>query len=199
MGANESPRVRPLTRKEIERRASDEVNDFCASQRKSRYPLDVIRMLLYYEKKGEFELGVEPLAGTKAGEYRPEENLVVISEATYRAAQNGDGDARETVTHEIGHALLHGDQLRVVAATGASVARIHHNHLPQNENPEWQADTFSAAVLMPKHKLLQLIQFKNPDPWVINVPVTIHAMKETFGVSHSTAMRRLSDLMRSRK
>ena len=54
--------------------------------------------------------------------------------------------ARFTVAHEIGHLILH---------EGFALARgaVRHKHY---EDSEWQADTFSAELLMPSHMCKEL-------------------------------------------
>jgi hypothetical protein len=72
----------------------------------------------------------------------PDGPFIKISGQVYEAAYGGEGRARFTILHECGHVLLH----RKVA--------VHHRgpvgaDLKPIENSEWQANTFSAELLMP--------------------------------------------------
>lgn len=64
-----------------------------------------------------------------------------MSETTYGALLNDQARARFTAAHEVGHIILHcGEHVRY-----ARLAR-----LADEVNPEWQADVFAAALLMPE-------------------------------------------------
>jgi transcriptional regulator with XRE-family HTH domain len=69
----------------------------------------------------------------------PAQQKIILREDVYTKAWKGDGRARFTVAHEIGHLLLHSD----VAFTRSS------DSYPVYRDSEWQANTFSAALLMP--------------------------------------------------
>ncbi len=57
--------------------------------------------------------------------------------------------ARFTVAHEIGHAILHGQELVEMAkCEDPHVLYIRGEIEPENECPEWQADRFAEAILM---------------------------------------------------
>ena len=69
-------------------------------------------------------------------------NKINIRQDVYVAACHGDGRARFTIMHEIGHFLLHGPSRVALCrlAPGESLRSF--------EDPEWQADTFAAEFLM---------------------------------------------------
>lgn len=68
-------------------------------------------------------------------------NKTEIRESVYTAACCGDGRARFTMMHEIGHCLLHTPD-RIALCRLAPGEKL----LPF-EDPEWQANTFAAEVL----------------------------------------------------
>lgn len=70
----------------------------------------------------------------------PDQNKILISEATYDAAVDGDGRARFTIAHEIGHFFLHKGQM--------SFARSTNGNHKIFEDAEWQADTFASHFLI---------------------------------------------------
>ena len=71
----------------------------------------------------------------------PNENRILIREDVYNLAAKGQGRARFTIAHEIGHILLHSDK-------HVSYAR---GEIPKYCDPEWQADAFAGEFLMPYH------------------------------------------------
>ena len=71
----------------------------------------------------------------------PNENRILIREDIYSRAVEGQGRARFTIIHEIGHALLHG---------GRSVSYAR-GEIPTYCDPEWQANAFAGEFLMAYH------------------------------------------------
>ncbi|PWL03705.1 ImmA/IrrE family metallo-endopeptidase [Hallerella porci] len=69
-------------------------------------------------------------------------HCIKIREDVYINACQGDGRARFTIMHEIGHFILH-DPTRVALCRLAPGERLR-----AFEDPEWQADTFAAEFLM---------------------------------------------------
>ena len=71
-------------------------------------------------------------------------NEMVVREDVYDMAYAGNGRHRFTIAHELGHYILHQD--------GVKMCRIAGNErLVAYLDPEWQANTFASAILMPKH------------------------------------------------
>ena len=73
------------------------------------------------------------------------DNKIIIREDVYEKACNGDGRARFTIMHEIGHFVLHRPE-RVVLCRFAP--KSASSCIPSYEDPEWQANTFAAEFLM---------------------------------------------------
>lgn len=103
----------------------------------------------------------------------PEENCIKIREDVYENAIAGIGRDRFTVAHELGHYLLHQVQNIVLARTG-------NNKIEAFRNPEWQADTFAAELLMP----INLIEGTDNK----------FSISERFGVSYKAAKVRLNKI-----
>lgn len=68
-----------------------------------------------------------------------------IREDIYEAACNGDGRARFTIAHEVGHFLLHTPDSIVLCRLEPG------QRLRPFEDPEWQANTFASELLMPPY------------------------------------------------
>ncbi len=81
----------------------------------------------------------------KCGETFPAENRIEIREDIYEKACLGDGFARLTVAHEIGHFLMHD-------MDSVSLCKlIPGEKLKAYEDPEWQADAFGGELLAPSY------------------------------------------------
>jgi uncharacterized protein DUF955 len=90
---------------------------------------------------GDAKLGPSVLACSRGD---PPE--IVLSESTYRRAIGGNARARFTLAHELGHVMLcHIGEFR----RDAGGRRL--NAIGRQADPEWQANQFAAAFLMPEH------------------------------------------------
>lgn len=92
-----------------------------------------------------YEIVAQSEMPDKEGETIPSINTVKIREDVYEKAIRGDGRARFTIMHEVGHLLMH-DNNRV------ALCRKSNNVTPKvYESPEWQADVFAGEILIAKH------------------------------------------------
>lgn len=90
-----------------------------------------------------YEIVSDAEMGSDQANYSPVSNTMRIRNSVYEGAYNGNGRDRFTVAHELGHYFLHSD---------VSLSRADDNiNVPAYRNPEWQANTFAAALLMPDH------------------------------------------------
>lgn len=94
----------------------------------------------------------------------PEDHTIKIRESIYDGARRGNGRDRFTIVHEIFHFIWHDSE-------GISLAR-NPEAVKLYENPEWQADVFAGAFLMPS----RLIRGKS-----------VSEVMEECGVSKSAA------------
>lgn len=87
--------------------------------------------------------------------------LVALTEATYEDLRAGNGRALFTLGHEIGHAVLHPEELVDRRLAAVDSRALHRGRLGGHQafmDTEWQANVFAAAMLMPATGLLQLEQ-----------------------------------------
>ncbi|MBK8160293.1 MAG: ImmA/IrrE family metallo-endopeptidase [Rhodospirillaceae bacterium] len=84
----------------------------------------------------------------------------------------GAGRDRFTACHEIGHLVLHQPQYLS--------RRLEHREMRTFEDPEWQANTFASALMMPER--------------FVKKCHSIEMMVEMFGVSEPAARSRLRNL-----
>lgn len=160
--------VEPRSRRQIEAIA-DAVREVLGISKGARiamqpvleFALDDLVEGAYYDIANDTDLG-----GAE-GMTHGTEPVIVLSASCYMRLGRSDNRARMTVAHELGHLLLHSGQ------------RVFHFSEPMNDNrfdPEWQADQFAAALLMPREAFSRMRTVKQ-------------AMK-TFGVSKAAAIRR---------
>ena len=106
----------------------------------------------------------------------PQGTFIALREDVYRDACRGDGRARFTVAHELGHLVLH---------TNQPLRRATHGELKPYLSSEWQADMFAAQLLMPAKFF----------SWVD----TEQAIIQRHGVSYTAASKRLDYLKKKGK
>ncbi|WP_351008793.1 ImmA/IrrE family metallo-endopeptidase [Shewanella sp. S1-58-MNA-CIBAN-0166] len=117
--------------------------------------------LLVYEVVEDHELGDED-----ARTY-PNNKRILIKNSVYEAAADGNGRARFTIAHELGHLDLH-------KGVQPGFSRGTHKVF---EDSEWQADTFASEFLM------------NTD--FIYSTDSAEDLVERFGVSYTAACMKL--------
>jgi transcriptional regulator with XRE-family HTH domain len=69
------------------------------------------------------------------------ENRLILREDVYEKACRGEGRARFTACHELGHYVMHSQ---------IAFARVRDDHEPIFRDAEWQADTFASSLLLPR-------------------------------------------------
>lgn len=83
----------------------------------------------------------------------PTERIIYVRESVYTGACRGIARDRFTITHELAHTFLHRE-------SSISLARVDvGSSIPRYRDPEWQANTFAAELLVPFH----LMQDKSID------------------------------------
>lgn len=93
--------------------------------------------------------------------------VITLAASTYTGLKNADDRARSTVAHEIGHLLMHTQQ---PVYHYRSKAKDYH------VDPEWQANYFAAALLMPADAFRKMR--------------TVRQARKAFGVSRAAVLRR---------
>lgn len=116
---------------------------------------------------------------------------IILAQTTYEAALEGDGRARFTVMHEVMHAIRHIAQLRKMKGRFQSERGIllNRNDLKPYLDPEWQANAFASASLMPASMVLRVTHG-------LNRHTSIERVSNVFGVSRSAAEYRLNTIER---
>jgi hypothetical protein len=183
------PKVRPLSRVAIE----DLAEAFVATV--SRGTLNG-KVCLPVEKIVEFKLadlfGVEfHVDNLPAGvEGRFEGNTLTLAPEVYTQLLQGVPRSRFTVTHEIGHCALHREILQLLNSEERRGLVVLHRRdtIESYRDPEWQANTFAGAALMPVGAVMAIAatlppQFSGllPDRVAAKMGVSVEAAKIRVG------------------
>ncbi len=134
--------------------------------------VNICKLLEVLQQMGLIEIEVvedDELKGEEARTY-PNTRRMVITNSVYEDAANGDGRARFTLAHEIGHLDMH-------KGITPSFSRGDH---PIYKDSEWQADTFASEFLM--------------DSRFITTTDTADILVEKFGVSYTAACMKLKKI-----
>ncbi len=132
----------------------------------------LIELLNHYEYL-EFQILDRSEMGELHGEALVGDGIIRLREDVYDGAVHGNGRDRFTAAHELGHFFMHDP-------ASISLARIHNNSkLPAYRNPEWQANEFAGALLMPAYGIVGL---------------SVEDIAVNCGVSRAAARVRLNNL-----
>lgn len=112
---------------------------------------------------------------------------IALSPATYAALEGGEARATFSVAHEIGHAVLHTEELvelSQIPHKTAAMLRGQADHAVYFDT-EWQAHGFAGALLMPAEGLAQV---ESEAPWgPLRIPMGPTLIVLRYGVSHAAA------------
>lgn len=118
-----------------------------------------------------FELVILPSEQMEncCGYTTPGERRIVLSEDIYVKAHSGDGYARFSVAHELGHLFLHDP-------ASITLCRLKNQDIKTYEDPEWQADAFGGELLM----YYPLVKYMGPLEMASKCGVTKSAAKMQY-------------------
>ena len=134
----------PASKREIADYAR-ELRQVCGFENRNCFPIIQFLELILPRLFPDFNLEIPEVDDLpfKEGETIPGTNTIRLRCDIYLAACNGDGRARFTVAHEIGHFLLHTPDSIVLC-------RMEEGQkLKAFEDPEWQANFFASELLAP--------------------------------------------------
>lgn len=121
--------------------------------------------------------------------YNPELGAIelLLSEESYHMLRGGNPRGKYTVSHELGHAVLHTDALiRLAELNVSSRAAFHRGKAdhPAYFDTEWQANAFGGALLMPAVGIFHLESESEGK-------LSAHDVAHYFGTSRESAKYRL--------
>lgn len=151
------PKVRPLSKDVIEYQASALVQEVCPETLEGREAFPILEFCdQQLEDRFQIPFSVALLAPGEEGKLDGHE--LFVDEQVYRDALANDGRARFTLAHEAAHAILHATQLRAINDSRRGTPSLYRREeLRAFEDPEWQANRFAAALLMPVRAVQSLI------------------------------------------
>ncbi len=159
-------KARPLARKSISELAKE--IRYSLNYEGTRYfPIIEFIELILPQIDSLFELEIKPNCEMpdKCGETFPNDHRIVLNEDIYEKALKGDGFARLSCAHEVGHLLTH-------TGTNVSLCCLKPGErLKPYEDPEWQADVFAGELLAPSY----LISGLSAEEVAKNFGVTVRA------------------------
>lgn len=144
------PAVAPQSRRDIERCATEVISRFYPELLRKPGPFPVLDFFdhVIREDYG-LDPGVEPLSDGVEGMTWPD-GRVLVSEETYRGAADDSGRPRFTVVHECFHGIKHRAQIRRALVDAGELVLYRRHDIKPFLDPEWQANMFAGAVLMPE-------------------------------------------------
>jgi hypothetical protein len=185
------PSVSPRSRASIEAVAGRFLADYVPECLASPRPTPTVKIFDQVLPLIGFVAHVGELAPGLEGITDCVEREITLPPHVYRGMELGNGRCRFVGGHEFGHALLHVDELGARAglkyANGCDVLLARRSDIKAYKNPEWQADVFAAAVLMPESMVRLVVRDVPRDRMVA-------AVMKTFAVSRPAAQYRLERL-----
>lgn len=179
------PRVRGKSRNDIEKISHNDLEYFdpeCLVSPKALCVWQVFDMLDDFGiETGVIDgLGVEGMCFSNDGVI-----TIFVDSYTYDGCCKDMPRDRFTIMHEIFHALHH--QRYLLDSSVTSTVMYRRSELKAYEDPEWQANSYASAILMPAKSTLEVIENSTPFTATDNV-------METFIVSRSAAEKRIENL-----
>jgi len=187
--------VRGMSRLDIERKAIDFLFQYDRqSLEVDQDPVDVEKLLdcsMYLESGYMMELVPDQnMYGNVEAMTSFSDRVIEIRESDFNALQS-PGRARFTVCHEIGHALLHTDQLENITIEESRSLKLcrQKEDIPSYRSADWQAEAFASALLMPAPTAITIFKEMSAEGWA-DVMI-VQAFIERFKVSWKAAEVRL--------
>ena len=179
------PVVRPLSRQAIERTATNLVSQLHDQTLTEARPLPILQICEFcLEKICGVSFAVDYLSPGREGCFDGTE--LILDNETYERALVGDPRARFTCAHEFSHAYLHRTQLKYL--NGLSDVRLYRRgQIKAYQDPEWQANTMAAALLMPGPAMRLLMNDLIPGA----TGGTADVIARRLGVSRAAAQLRI--------
>lgn len=145
--------------------------------------LDLFDLRLLWEDVDDEADGIGDGEGRVYGLLVPTEQLVILNERHRDALEEKGGRVRRfTVGHEIGHWVIHAKGIGLSSCSLFDGRGIHCRS-KSTDSIEWQAEMFSAALLMHRDTLQKELPTGEWSGWP-----PVYRLAEKFGVS-LTAMR----------
>lgn len=180
------PIVSPLSRKHIETIAVEVLRQFQPDCLKTPTPVDLEFLLEFVLPANGYYPDIVDLGPSIEGLTDPKSRTVCLSPDVYDDMGNGDGRARFTVAHEIGHVILHAHEIRETMVNRGKDGLARRSDIKPYEDPEWQANAFAGSLLMPESAVREIVSR--------NTRKAVSAVANILRVSRAAADIRLRNL-----
>ena len=142
-----TPYARPRSRVELEKFALAIREKLCPNQ----MYFDIIRFVEVVLTTLDPSFGYEYVSESEMPNntyayYNPTTNIMRIADNVYERACSDIGRDRFTIAHEVAHYFLH----------RGSIAFTRSESIPKYCDPEWQANVFASALLIPHDRIQKL-------------------------------------------
>jgi hypothetical protein len=152
------PVVNPLSRRKIELVAEHFLSKVQPGCLGAPIPFDVERCLDVVLPRWGYQPDLVDLGPGIEGLTDPINKLVRIPPHVHEKMVAGNGRARFTVSHEIGHVILHAQQVREIMVNCGQDGLKRRSDINACRDPEWQANAFAAALLMPENVVKKILE-----------------------------------------
>lgn len=115
------------------------------------------------------------------------EKSIILSVRTHDLLGMGDTRSRFTLSHEIGHAILHNNYMTDSSHLNRFSGILYRGQIESFVCSEWQADGFGAGIQMPANHMIDLIQQN----------CSVEELKRLFLVGHDTATIRRNVIIKN--
>lgn len=180
MSKDQVPRVPPTSWANLEHKAEEVRRKVAPESLLSPCSIDLANLFEFELKRlygYDYQIKDMP-SGIEAMTLCNSKNIILSSE-TYDGLHDGDGRARFTVAHELGHIIIHAPYL-CQSTSGRQYStgvRLNRSSLAPYEDPEVQANVFAARFLMPTNQVIIMLK----------AGANEYKIATTFGVSVEAA------------
>ncbi|XDD52526.1 ImmA/IrrE family metallo-endopeptidase (plasmid) [Leptospira sp. WS92.C1] len=187
------PIVKALSRKDVNRAADIFRERVDSAGLKMSYPIPIMDILEfgYLKKLYNYEWRTESMQSGLKGYTEFVERELVLSEETYEGASAGNSSCLFTVAHELGHVVLHDRQMTNRLYEQKEIVKLNRGNIEAFKDPEWQANEFAAAFLMPFDQVRKILTENNFFPET--------EISFEFGVSDIAASIRIKNVLKELK
>lgn len=133
--------ARPLSRLALRQMAAG-TRDILGLSNEPKVDIEELLDFALLRAMPDFVYGIQPRGqmGENHGLADPDANVIMLREDVFAGAVKGHARDRFTVTHELGHLILH-QKANLVLRRGFGAPK-------KPSHPEWQANTFAAEFLV---------------------------------------------------
>lgn len=125
-----------------------------------------------------FSFHVDQLPPGVEGRTNFENKELILSEATYDGLTRDEGRSRFTTGHELGHVILHAVVMNDYIHDSSKAIQLNRSDIPVYKDPDWQAEVFSSAILMPRSHIVHLLRQGKPLPVIASMlKVSLRALE----------------------